>query len=132
MMLDPEDEAFLKVQVEAVRSAIAVRANGDVDRSWTLGQRLAAILVAEGHARLASKLGLWKASDYATPIEVRVGGVSHAVYEAGELRSEIWVGLLGSAHAALDDRAVLEETMAKERIGDDALPWFDDAGETRR
>lgn len=125
MRLDGSDEDFLASQIEGIRSAIEDRANGDVDRCWTLGRRLAAILVAEAHARLASTLGLSKASDYNTPIEVHIDGIAHSVYEAGELRSEIWVALLGSAHGVIDDETILEETMAKERIGDDALPWFE-------
>lgn len=126
MRLDPADEAFISAQIDGIRAAITEQSCGDTDRAWTLGRRLCGILAARAHVGLAEALGLNQAKRFDAQIEVRVDGVRLAVHEAGFLRTEVWVGLLESAHSVIDDQILREEVMNRVQIGDDALPLFED------
>ena len=125
MRLDPSDELFIDEQIERIRLAIEDRAGQNIDHAWSLGRRVSEILVANAHARIADLLCLAQAENYDTQIEVWVNGAPGARYEAGPLRSEVWVGLVGSAHGAIDDRASRAEIMVSELVGDDSLAWSD-------
>ena len=122
MRLAPADELFVSSLLEGVSAAIRKRSQGDMDREWELANRLATVLATQGHATVAQCFGLAKATRYDTPITVVVDGEPHATYVAGNLRNDVWIGMVLGVQSMIDIPPLRDQIMGTDEIGDDALP----------
>ena len=125
MRLSPNDDGTVGMFIERIRLAIDSEGGGDGDLRWALGKRLSEVLAAQAYESVADKLCLACAKRSDTPIEILIDGKRCATYEAETLRTEIWLGLIGSIHSVFDLPELRKELMARDALGEDALPNYE-------